>query len=381
MGQVTAAGYVAERLDAIVAQLEAGFRTIYGNDINLDPDSPDGQMVGLIGQMRTDIEELGEQIYRALDPDYAAGAWLEQRAAYAGLIRRLASYSYLRDVVLSGRPQSIIPAGSVVSDGNNIRWRSVSSVTLNVDGSARADFRSEDLGAFALSAGTVLAIQTVVLGWQTATTLSDAEVGTEEEADPELRARFFRSRARPASNSAEAIEAKIAELPDVRQVVCLENETSVVDADGVPAHGINVVVDGGDDAAIAMVIRQNKTAGTSMRGNEIVAVPVGAGTRPVRFDRPTVVACQAKITVKRLANFTAIDEAGIASAVASLEFSIGEDVFLSRLYTPINTVPGFWVAELLIGRADGALGTANIAIDARSLARFAVADIDVVVAP
>jgi uncharacterized phage protein gp47/JayE len=379
MGQVTAAGYVADRLDAIVSKLETGFGGIYGNDINLDPDSPDGQMVGLIGQMRADLEELGEQIYRSLDPDYAGGTWLEQRAAYAGLVRRLASYSYLRDVILSGRPGAIIPAGSIVTDGNGIRWRSVTASVLNGDGSARADFRSEDLGAFIVPDDTVLAIQTVVLGWQTATTLTAAEVGTEEETDPELRARFFRSRSRPATASAEAIEARIAELADVRQVVCLENYTDVVDADGVPAHGINVVVDGGDDMAIAVVIRQNKTAGTAMRGEVEVNVPVGQGTRPIRFDRPTIVASAAKVTVKRSANFTAIDVDGIKASLAALQFDIGEDVLLSRLYTPINTVPGFWVQELLIGTAGGALSTNNIPVDARSLARFSAEDVEVVI--
>jgi uncharacterized phage protein gp47/JayE len=381
MGQVTAAGYVADRLDAIVAKLETGFRAIYGADINLDPDSPDGQMVGLIAEMRTDLEELGENIYQSLDPDYAGGAWLEQRTAYAGLKRRLASYSYLRDVILSGRPAAIIQAGAVVKDTNNIRWRSVSTVTLNADGSARADFRSEDLGAFDVPADTVLAIQTVVLGWQAATTLAAAEVGTEEETDPELRARFFRSRSRPATASAEAIEARIAELADVRQVVCLENYTDVVDADGVPAHGINVVVDGGEEIAIATIIRQNKTGGTAMRGEVVVNVPVRAGTRPIRFDRPTIIASAAKVTVKRAANFTAIDDDGIKKAIAAMQFDIGEDVLLTRLYTPINTVPGFWVQELLIGPVDGALGDENIVVDARSLARFGVDDVEVVILP
>ncbi|SEO76191.1 Uncharacterized phage protein gp47/JayE [Luteibacter sp. UNC138MFCol5.1] len=381
MGQVTAAGYVADRLDAIKAKLDDGFRSIYGNDIDIAPDSPDGQMIGLLVQIRTDIEELGEQVYRALDPDYAAGAWLEQRAAYAGLLRRLASYSYLRDVILSGRPGSIIPAGSIVADANGIRWRAVSDAVLNSDGSARADFRSEDLGAFAVPEATILAIQTVVLGWQSATTLTAAEIGTEEETDPQLRARFFRSRARPATASAEAIEARVGELPDVREVVCLENYTDVVDADGVPAHGINVVVDGGDEDAIALVIRQNKPAGTNMRGLVVVNVPVGTGTRPIRFDRPTIKACAAKVTVKRAANFTAIDAEGIKAAIAAEPFVIGEDVLLSRLYTPINTVPGFWVQELLIGPVGGALSTANIDVDARGLARFGVEDIEVVIAP
>lgn len=297
------------------------------------------------------------------------------------MIRRLASYSYLRDVILSGRPGAIIPAGSLVADPNGIRWRSVSAVVLNGDGSARSDFRSEDLGAFMVPEGIALEIKTVVLGWQAATTLTAAEVGTDEETDPQLRARFFRSRSRPATASAEAIEAKVAELPDVRQVVCLENNTDVVDADGVPAHGINVVVDGGDDMTIAEVIRQNKPAGTAMRGEEVVNVPVGAGTRAIRFDRPDIVACAAKVTVKRAVNFTAIDDQGIKASLAGLAFEIGEDVLLSRLYTPINTVPGFWVQELLIGPVGGALGTGNIAIDARSLARFGVEDVEVVIAP
>ena len=30
----------------IVTALEAGYKTIYGNDINLDSDSPDGQEIG-----------------------------------------------------------------------------------------------------------------------------------------------------------------------------------------------------------------------------------------------------------------------------------------------------------------------------------------------
>ncbi|HEY4292046.1 baseplate J/gp47 family protein [Luteibacter sp.] len=364
-----------------MAKLNSGLQGIYGADINLDPDSPDGQMVGLIGQIRTDLEELGEDIYNSLDPDYAKGVWLEQRAAYAGLQRRLASYSYLRDVILSGRPGAIIPAGAVVADANSIRWRSVSSATLNGDGSARVDLRSEDLGAFDVPADTVLVIQTVVLGWQAATTLGPAEVGAEEETDPRLRARFFRSRSRPATASEEAIEAKVAELPDVRQVVCLENYTDEVDADGVPAHGINVVVDGGDDMAIATVIRQNKPAGTNMRGEVVVNVPVRAGTRPIRFDRPAIVSGAARVTVKRVANFTAIDVDGIQAALAALQFQIGEDVLLTRLYTPINTVPGFWVQELLIGVVGGDLGIDNIDVDARSLARFAAEDIEVVIAP
>ena len=37
MGQLTNKGYVGERLDSILADLDQGFRAIYGNDIDLAP--------------------------------------------------------------------------------------------------------------------------------------------------------------------------------------------------------------------------------------------------------------------------------------------------------------------------------------------------------
>ena len=380
MGQVTPAGYVAERIDQIVADLERGFLGIYGNDINVDPESPDGQVIGLISQVKADLEELGGVIYRQLDPDWASGVWLEQRVAYAGLKKKLASYSYLRNVILTGRADAAIPSEAIVSDQSRVRWRLVSAVTLDGAGSARADFRSEELGAFQLPAGTVLKIETVVLGWTSATTLSDAEVGKEEETDPQLRARFFRSRAKPATNDALAIEAKIGDLPDVRQVICLENYTDVMDADGVPPHSINVVVDGGDSAAIAGVIFDNKTLGTGMLGDTVVELPITKGrVKAIRFDRPAITSCAAQIIVRREANFLAIDIDAIKAAVAGTSFLIGDDVLLTRLYTPINTVSGFWVSSLKIGPVGSTLSEDNIVVGPRGMARFAVEDIEVIV--
>ncbi|MCG9064728.1 baseplate J/gp47 family protein [Laribacter hongkongensis] len=379
MGQLTSHGYMADRLDIIIASLDAGFRGIYGNDINTDPDSPDGQMIGLIAQIRADLEELGETIYRALDPDTASGAWLEQRAAYAALTRRGARYSYLRSVILTGTAHAIIPAGAIVSDGNKVRWQLVSDVTLGTDGSARADFRSELLGAFSVPTDTPLTVETITLGWSGATTSASAEVGAEEETDSDLRARFFRTRARAAQNSVEGIESTISELADVRQVIVLENTGNDTDANGVPGHSLNVIVDGGDDAGIAAVIFKRKTGGTGLMGNISVVVKDARGrSRQVRFDRPDVIECSAYIEVTRRADFTAIDVEAIKAALASESFGIGEDVLLTRLYSPINTVPGFWVSDLRIGRRGGQLVRENIQIGVRELARFAVTDIQVV---
>lgn len=378
MGQLTPQGYVAERLDAILRDLDAGFRAIYGADINLDPDSPDGQMLGLIAQAKADLEHLGEAIYKALDPDHAAGAWLEQRAAYAGLLRRGASFSYLRGALLTGTAGREIPAGAIIEDESRVRWLSVATAVLGPDGQAHADFRSEDAGRFELAAGASITMVTRVLGWDAIETLAPAEAGDDEETDSALRGRFFRSRARSAQNSADGIVAALLALPDVRDADVLENYTSVEDANGVPPHSINVIVDGGLDAEIARAIWDKKTGGTGMRGDTTVAVlDRRQRPRPVRFDRPSPVACRAYLEVRRSATFTAIDTDAIADALAGTRFAFGEHVELTRLYSPINSVPGFWVQTLRIGRVGEPLAEANVDIGVREQARFATADIEV----
>ncbi len=82
----------------------------------------------------------------------------------------------------------------------------------------------------------------------------------------------LKSRAKTSTNNADSIQATLWGLPDVRHVVCLENFTDTVDAAGVPAHGINVIVEGGRDEAIAEVIYHHKTLGTNMRGEVRVEI-------------------------------------------------------------------------------------------------------------
>ncbi|WP_257797844.1 baseplate J/gp47 family protein [Aggregatibacter actinomycetemcomitans] len=232
-----------------------------------------------------DIEELAENVYRQLDPDVATGAWLEQRVAYAGLMRRAASYSYLRSVVLTGEPLTQLYAGIVVSDPHKVRWVLNANVQLGSNGSARADFRSEELGAFNLAKNTNLTIETVTLGLNAATTLENAEIGVEEETDQQLRERFFISRTKNAQNSADAIQSKISALPDVKQVKVLENNTKQRDKNGVEPHSLNVIVDGGADNQIAQVIYENKGAGVGLQGGTETTLTINNERRTLRFDR------------------------------------------------------------------------------------------------
>ncbi|MFD0965254.1 baseplate J/gp47 family protein [Seminibacterium arietis] len=376
MAKLVERGIVIERLDSILERFEQGFKRIYGQSINIDPDTPDGQMIGILGQIKVDLEELSEDVYKQLDPDLATGAWLEQRVAYAGLIRRKASYSYLRSVILTGDPHAEINS-LIVSDNNKVRWILDQKVTLNESGAARADFRSEELGAFSLNAHTQLTIETITLGLNSVTTSVDAEIGIEEETDSQLRQRFFKSRARGAINSAEAIEGEISDLLDVKQVIVLENNTSQVDSAQVQPHSINVIVEGGNEADIAKVIYKNKGAGIGLQGNSSVNLMINGKQRIIKFDKATPTDIHVSMILVRYEDFTEIDKDEVKRMLSNVKFKIGEDVSLSRLYSPINTVGGFWVKSLKIGKNADVLNAENIVIKPRELARIQRANIQI----
>lgn len=377
MATLTEEGIKIERLDSIVSTLENGLRQIYGQNIDLSPNTPDGQVVGLLAQIRMDFEELAENVYRQLDPDVATGAWLEQRVAYAGLMRRGANYSYLRSVALTGEPNTRLYSGIVVSDTHKVRWVLVSDVTLDSNGSARADFRSEQLGAFNLAKNTNLTIETITLGLIGATTQEDAEIGIEEETDIQLRERFLFSRTKNAQNSAEAINAKIAALPDVKHVRVLENNTGQRDSFGVEPHSINVIVNGGDSNSIADVIYQNKGAGVGLQGDTQVTLQRDNEQRVIRFDRAEMVDIQISMRCVRYEDFTQINKSEITEQLAKQVFNIGQTVSLSRLYSPINQVGGFWVKELKIARKGQRLKAENVVMQPREIARILPSDVTI----
>lgn len=94
-------------------------------------------MIGLFSKEIDNINQAIAMIAQMLDPYKAVGSWLEQRAMYAGIVRRGAdySYSYLDDVIITGKQGVTIRKDSLFTDGNNTKWVTLKDVTLGVNGS------------------------------------------------------------------------------------------------------------------------------------------------------------------------------------------------------------------------------------------------------
>ncbi|EAU0199262.1 hypothetical protein HT249_005020, partial [Salmonella enterica] len=54
-------------------ELSDGYKGIYGQDIDLDQESPDGQRVAIEAQARADIEAALQWLYSQMDPDFNTG--------------------------------------------------------------------------------------------------------------------------------------------------------------------------------------------------------------------------------------------------------------------------------------------------------------------
>jgi uncharacterized phage protein gp47/JayE len=380
MGRVTPQGYIAESYTDILEELEDGFKRIYGTDIQIDADDPDGQLIGLIAQMRADNEDINLAVYQATDPDNSTGAWLEKMVAFAGLKRRAAQYSYLRDVALTGDADAKIPAGVIVRDSNDMQWINTVDVTLDGDGNGKSDFRSSDTGAYSVVAGTELAIVTIVKGWDSATAENDSEEGEEEETDPELLARFYVSRAKPSTNCVDGTLAEIYTLTDVRSAVALENRTGTTDTNGVEPYTVNYVVDGGENRLIGEAIYR-KWNGSGLQGSVNVPVKRYRGKLfDVKFDRPAPVDISASITVRRRQNFTYVDTQSIIDNLVAMYFDIGEPVYTLDVAAVIDETAGIYVTELLLSRdGEDPKSTAVIDIAAREQARFLSGNITITV--
>ncbi|MCX2589735.1 MULTISPECIES: baseplate J/gp47 family protein [Proteus] len=373
MLQITETGIVIDSLSDVHKRLTDGFKRIYGDDISIDADSPDGQMIGLFSQEIDNINQALSMIAQMLDPYKATGAWLEQRAMYAGIVRRGADYSYLDDVIVTGKQGVKVPKGSIFSDGNLSKWVTLADIVLDINGSARVNMRSHELGAFSIQAGKELSMDTVIVGVEKITTTKIAKEGVFEEMDGSLLTRFMRSHSINNHDDRQGLEGALLDLPDVKQARVYENFTNQTDDKGVPAHSLNAVVIGGRDDDIGLTILKKKIGGCGVFGSISNTQEYAGAQRTVKFDRASSVNIKVKLLLERVGGFHDIDTESIKSALSATSFEIGESVYAMRLTCQVNSVQGFYIKSITVNGSD------SVKVGVRQRAQIRPEDVEVLI--
>ncbi|HHT1170875.1 TPA: baseplate J/gp47 family protein [Klebsiella michiganensis] len=386
---VTAEGISAPDYQTVLDTITGYFQQIYGSDAYLEPDSKDGQMVALVALAIHDANNTAISVYRSFSPATALGDALTSNVKINGITRRAATNSTV-DLLLTGTVGTTINNGSV-RDTNSVVWNLPATVVIGTDGTVVATATCASTGAVAAVAGSVNGINTPTRGWASVTNPLAATVGVAAETDAELRVRQSQSVALASLTPFDAVDGAIANVEGVTRHKLLENDTETTDANGLPAHSISAIVEGGDATAIANTIRSVKGQGVSTYGTTAVIVTDKYGNPyTIRFSRPIDVPVYVSITLKALTGYSSEVGDEIKAAVAAYinSLAIGDSVLLSRVYSPANlgVVSGgnaryYDIMELLIGRTDEGVAAANLVVAYDESASCSVDNIVLVVTP
>lgn len=373
MTQLTSQGLTRTRLDERLTALQEAMRAIFGPNINLDPDTVDGQTLGVFAESISNLDQLAEDTYHSFNPQSATGVALSRLVQLNGIRRIEGTYSTV-DLLCVGQEGTIIPAGSLVKSSTNATFQTTAAATIPASGQVSVPARASVMGAVLAPSGTLTKIDTPIYGWQTVSNPLDAVPGRAEETDEQLRLRRRASTSTPGQSIVDAMYGALSNIPDVLQALVYENDQDTVDANGLPPHSIYCVVEGGANQDILDTIWLKKTAGTTTHGTTSGTVTDSMGNPHVlNFSRPADTNIWVTVNLHTRPGWPTdgaqrIKDALTAWALANQ--SIGEEVIHSRLFDPINSVPGHSIDSLYIDTAASPSGTANIAVPFDGLARF-----------
>lgn len=339
---ITAAGPVAPTYAEILESLQATFKSIYGTDAYIDPDSQDGQWLAVQARAYSDCNDAAITIYNSFSPSTAQFTALSNQVKINGIARHVETKSTVI-LRIEGNVGAEI-TGGVAGDALGRRWNLPVFVLIPIAGFIEVEASAEEPGALEAEIGTITQILTPTRGWQLVSNPSAAAVGAPVETDADLRRRQTVSTALPSRTVLDGIVGAIANLDNVQQVKAYENDTDVTDANGLPEHSTAIVVIGGDPQEIADTYYNKKTPGAYTHGTTAVEVLSSTGIpNTIRYFIAANTAIIAKITIKARTGYSSSIGEKIKTMVAAYinELGIGDRVDQGRLYLPAQFYMGY----------------------------------------
>lgn len=382
---VDSAGISAPPYSDIYQSLVASFQLIYGSDIYIAPDSQDGQWLAILASAINDSNQAAIAVFQAYSPIYAQGAGLSSQVKINGLSREIATKSQAQGDVV-GQVGTIILNG-VVRDTNSNLWDLPASVTIPLNGVISVTVIAQKLGSIVAQAGSINTIQNPQLGWQSFVSTVDATIGAAVETDAALRARQAFSTTLPSLSIKNGIEAAIGNVNGVQRFVLYENDTGVTDVNGIPAHSLSAVVEGGISTDIGKAIQIKKPPGIQTYGSTSVTVR-DSKSFPIAINYfiLTNIPIFFEITIKALSGYVSSTGVAIQQAIARYAtlLPIGEDVYPSQVQGAASLIDTnldetFYITNFKLGTSVAGLATVPIIINFNQAASTSLTNISLIV--
>jgi uncharacterized phage protein gp47/JayE len=325
--------YVADYADFLEYH-QAAFKSIYGQDVNLDADTQDGQLVAHFAQTNYDLAQTCAACFNNYSPSTARGDALSRQVKINGIARQTATNSTV-DLTLTGEAGTTILNGQA-RDSQSL-WNLPSSVVIPLSGTVTVTATANEAGAVSADAETINRIATPTEGWISVINRTKATEGRDAETDAALRARQALSTSQPSQTVANGILGALQKLDGVTRATVYENASGT--AAEIPAYSIAVVVEGGDADEIAEVIKNRKTLGVATQGTTSIAVENSDGTRStVKFYRPTEVRVKVTVYLDPIDGYSNLYENEVKEQVSNYinSLSFGAKIYRSKIFVPAN---------------------------------------------
>ena len=270
----------------ILTELETGFQSIYGQDIALGQDTPDGQLINILAQILADFGELIKGVYSSQDPDQAIGNSLSRLGSINGIQRKAGSYTVTEAQVVTDRPLTLYGQDQTdrdiftIQDNEGNRFQLISTTSIGTPGEIDALFRSEVVGAVLVTPVTLTTQATVVVGVTSVNNPNKpTTIGTNEETDTDFRLRRELAVSKVSDGYLNSVQSGLLNLEGIVSVIVDENYENVVGTYGTAPHTIWPILSGSaTPESIANVLYAKRSAGCGMRGEVSHTLSFSDGT-------------------------------------------------------------------------------------------------------
>lgn len=359
---VTENGFVQKPVQEIVSHINSRFLSVFGANFDISPEGPDGQVIGIISEEISKCWQQAEMVFNAYRPGAMQKIGLDNICELT-FTKRLVDWPSRVGVRCAGQSGTLVPAGSIVSDGAMDFETQYDCV---IPGTVTAV--ATETGEYYIAANTVNKIITPVAGWESVNNPEIGQTGVDYESDPALRTRRDRTTAHSGSAFVEAIYAALADL-NLSYLRIRDNDTGAP-IGTQPSGTVFVVVEGGTEDEIARRIYSSKTGGVPTHGTTSVSIYDSKGyPHEVKFSRPEDATIYVAGTFKRRpgSNISSNDAARqLQTAMMDYINSLnpGDSVIWSECFKPImDATNGVQVDSLFIGTSASPTGIATIELD------------------
>lgn len=347
-------GFTRPQYETIVVDLTAKWQELFGSDSDTSAHSVAGVLIRLMAFFLDLIYKLAEKVYNSQYLSTATGVSLDKIASNFGLYRNPAEQAIV-DLSFTGTPGFVILAGKMFKTTDGKIYQLGSDVLLSASGTGAGTAYAMETGAqYNVPANAITSQVEPTSDIFTVTNPQAVENGANIETDAELAHRVRLANDTKPSSPVNGIISAVMEVPGVKSVQVVTNNTMAVDSYGNPAKTIHVYVDGGEEMKIADALFNSVSAGILMVGShtETMTDAAGFSGNVVAFDYATkeTIFVTVDVTTNNDFEIDGVDQ--VKKAVNDYLGSVpmGGTVRFSYLYKYIyDNVNGIVVATVKIG--------------------------------